>query len=244
MNVSSEYQAKYHYIGNVAEQYDARRMSNPKWQREQDAIANLTGKFDPGSVVLDVPLGTGRFMPIYAEMNLKVVGLDISLDMLRQADKKNGDEVRETTFVQGDSEVLPLRTDAVDYVLCARLLNWVPPSVLSRILAEFTRVARKGIVVEIRLHEEISFLRAFSNFTNDLRRQDNLSASRVRRMLRRKGSIDGYVLHEERFVQQVFAQNRLCLREVVRVDERTDYFKRDFQPYLMYFLGKGEFEKN
>lgn len=49
--------------------------------------------------------------------------------------------------IVGDGRRLPLRDDAVDLVLCAKVLHHLPGAAGLRLLAELDRVARRGVVV-------------------------------------------------------------------------------------------------
>ena len=84
------------YMGATAAGYDAKRENDPKWLLEQQLIegmlADLPGGVDgenqPRTVVLDCPVGTGRFLPFYVERGFYILGMDISRDMLSQAQAK------------------------------------------------------------------------------------------------------------------------------------------------------------
>ena len=51
------------YVGQVAQGYDAKREQSPKWQIEQRVIEDMLSDLPAESVVLDCPVGTGRFLP-------------------------------------------------------------------------------------------------------------------------------------------------------------------------------------
>src|SRR5688572_1037332 len=75
------------YYGKKAYEYDLGREDSEKWKVEYAAVKEaLTGL--SGSL-LDAPCGTGRFFPIYKELGFRVLGLDISEDMLHQAHAKD-----------------------------------------------------------------------------------------------------------------------------------------------------------
>jgi SAM-dependent methyltransferase len=71
---------KYH--GQIAKDYDAKRVSNPKWTVEQAVIEGLISELPGGSEILDCPVGTGRFLHAYIANNHRFIGMDISGDML------------------------------------------------------------------------------------------------------------------------------------------------------------------
>ncbi len=53
--------------------------------------------------------------------------------------------------MRGEAEAVPLRDGAVDYAICTRLCSWLPPRVLEKAIAELKHVARRGVVVELRV---------------------------------------------------------------------------------------------
>ena len=52
---------------------------------EHQAVAGFLSQLDPGSCVLDIPVGTGRFIPLYNNLGLRATGVDASIDMLGEA---------------------------------------------------------------------------------------------------------------------------------------------------------------
>lgn len=151
------------YKGEAAAEYEKLRQRNRKWKKETAIVQRIISGLDLGTLILDIPLGTGRFLPYYQKKGIRTIGLDISMDMLRQAKKK----MMRTGIVPviiGDARHIPMISKSVDYIICIRLLNWVPTATAKDIIREFHRVARKGIVVgfqsqrTIRITEFIRFL--------------------------------------------------------------------------------------
>jgi ubiquinone/menaquinone biosynthesis C-methylase UbiE len=75
------------YTGQVATGYDAKRTDSPKWKAEQSIIEGIIADY-AGCTLLDVPVGTGRFIPAYERHGIKWTGVDISTDMLDQSSIK------------------------------------------------------------------------------------------------------------------------------------------------------------
>jgi SAM-dependent methyltransferase len=149
------YPARSRYVGAVASGYVGRRAVTPKWTREQEVIEAVVRTLPAGSRVLDVPVGTGRFLPAYADAGHRVCGIDISADMLAQA-RAVPAALPRLALVQGEVERLPLRDRAVDWVVCVRFLNWVPAAQLDRIVRELLRVARAGVVLLVRVARSLT----------------------------------------------------------------------------------------
>ncbi len=155
---SINYPAKKNYSGNVAVTYDKKRSKRKKWKREMAVMQTLISRFKRGASIIDVPVGTGRFLPFYYDSQHRVLGIDISMDMLRQAKAKALDAAQDQpggaknkmNFAIGDAESIPLADKSVDYVICIRLLNWVTKPISKTIIKEFKRVASEGIILGFR----------------------------------------------------------------------------------------------
>lgn len=90
-----------------------------------DALAR-GGDF-PSGICLEIGSGTSEFTPILADAFGRVIALDISMAMLRQADPPPGARVR------ADAARLPLADQAVVAVACVDTLLF--PAEISRVLA-------------------------------------------------------------------------------------------------------------
>ena len=125
------------YTGATATGYEARRTSTAKWLSEQIAVAELLRVVPSGATVLDIPVGTGRFLELYQERGLKVAGRDISPDMLRAArNKLNEVGGLDCSLELADIRTIPDADDQYDCVLSIRFLNWVDSRGLEEVLRE------------------------------------------------------------------------------------------------------------
>lgn len=146
------YKAKSRYRNEIASTYFEQRVLEPQWQVEQRSIEALIVKYaKKNDSILDAPLGTGRFLPLYIEMGLTIYGLDISEDMLEEARRLTQGQDVSPHLIIGDVEKIPLADDSVDHVVCIRFMNWIPIDVISRVLTEFVRVSQGAIIVQIRV---------------------------------------------------------------------------------------------
>lgn len=140
------------YTGSVATGYDAKRVESPKWAAEQAIIEGIIDSFPKGSFVLDVPVGTGRFVPAYERNDHKWVGVDLSNDMLAEASAKvtkpefakllSGDVTRLDEFAS---------EGAVDLVVMCRLTRWLSQVQRMVALKQLQRVARQKIAFTARI---------------------------------------------------------------------------------------------
>lgn len=147
---------KYH--GAIAEGYDAKRVESPKWTAEQSIIQDMLMDLLPGATVLDIPIGTGRFLPFYVQRGLNVLGADISDDMLRQAAAKAGPLIRQNPAYGAriklgirDVRDLKLPEKSVEAAVMCRLTRWLSPEDCQQAIRELTRVAHRRVVFTARI---------------------------------------------------------------------------------------------
>src|SRR3989442_1673113 len=77
---------------DVAEAYDRQRFHSPRGRYNNWRLRRLLNKvlegLSPGSVVLDIPCGTGRIDNWLLNASLRVIAADISMEMLAVARQK------------------------------------------------------------------------------------------------------------------------------------------------------------
>lgn len=106
------------YHGATAQNYDASRKIKPKWINEINAVRDF---LDAGPV-LDMPVGTGRFVALYRDKGLDFTGVDISDDMLSIAlQKYPGMDARKGSAFDATFEDQSFAT-----VVCIRFMEWLP----------------------------------------------------------------------------------------------------------------------
>src|SRR5437899_5461628 len=76
------------YLGTAAKTYDDERAKLEKWASEQRIVEDLLATLPAGSSVVDIPIGTGRFVDAYHRLHLTPTGMDISPDMIEIAARK------------------------------------------------------------------------------------------------------------------------------------------------------------
>lgn len=225
----SDFPARDRYRGEVAQRYDDDRSGAEKWQLEQRVMSRLIAELPGGASVLDVPLGTGRYLEYYARNQLRIIGLDVSHDMLRQA-KRTGVAL---DALRGDVMAIPLRTSSVDYVVSTRLMNWLPAPAMATALAEMSRVSKRGVLLGIRESEPFT-PRHFSPALSVVRKNPVGAAKRLVRSLRGTG----ITIHPAEVVQRAIATTGLTIKSVEVIDEDSAYMRRIFRytPLRTYVL--------
>lgn len=144
-------QTRNRYRGRKAETYEAVRRKQERWDLENRIVERYME--GAGGPVLDVPVGTGRFLDLYEKLGHRVWGVDSSQEMLALARKKRG--AKNAVLVKGDASSMPEFIDRqFGTVVCVRFLDLIPEADMLRVLGELCRVARSRIVLTIRLGAE------------------------------------------------------------------------------------------
>lgn len=103
-----------------------------------------------GSLVLDVPCGTGRFTDWLCGRGYRVVGVDISTEMIDVAREKQAGALG---YVTADVLHLPYADKSVDATLTVRFFHLVPSWMRVDVYQELARVTRKRVVIGINCNK-------------------------------------------------------------------------------------------
>lgn len=105
-----------------------------------------------GATLLDVPVGTGRFTNFLVEEGYRVVGADISPEMIAEAKRKvAGTPENLLGFPVCSVEALPFRDKSVDCTLTVRFMHLVPLEMWPAIFRELARVAKTRVVLCVNI---------------------------------------------------------------------------------------------
>jgi ubiquinone/menaquinone biosynthesis C-methylase UbiE len=136
----------------VASSYDAARFTS--WSgrkghaRERSSFVRALARAQGVRTALDVPCGTGRMTSVLLERGLSTVGLDISLQMIAQAERKVRGQGTARGLVRGSILQMPFRARAFDVVTCVRLFGHFAAGPRVAMLREMARVSREYVVVQ------------------------------------------------------------------------------------------------
>ncbi len=208
------------YLGQTARRYDAERDRTPKWDREQAELDAIFGRLPHGSTAVDIPVGTGRCLELYAKHGLRVTGLDISPDMLAESRAKADSLGLAIELASGDIRKIDAKDGAFDTSICIRFLNWIEIPGVEAAMAELVRVARTDLVLAIRHYVPLSELTPSVTSAKRVVRQ---LAKRVRKRIEKPG----LVIHEKTSVLAVFKKFRLEVLTAGCIQNRgdgTDYY--------------------
>ena len=122
-------------------------------RKEKEAWKSLLRKKIGGDTgeILDIGAGTGFLSIMLAELGYRVVGIDISEEMMERAKKKAVDRGVEAEFKLGDAENLSFETGSFDAIV-NRAVLWTLPNP-EKALAEWKRVLKPGGRLCFFLHE-------------------------------------------------------------------------------------------
>jgi len=208
------------YTGPRAQRYDEERVGSEKWNLEQTVVESMLGRLSRGATVLDVPVGTGRFIEFYKRFQLRVTGVDASLDMLAEADRKAKALDFQLAVVHGTIFDLAFDGDSFDAVVCVRFLNWLDEPDFAAAVGELARVTCEHLILGVRhvvplmemaLHTPAGWVRFGRQCITRLRGK----------------RLSSITLHRRELVQSVFERFHLEVAEACRVEARydgTDYF--------------------
>ena len=116
---------------------------------EQQRLADLMGLVpgDAGSA-LDVGARDGHISTLLADRSLRVTALD--LEKPKTADSR-------IHCVKGDITALELANSSFDLVLCAEVLEHIPPLLLKRSCSELERVSKRYLIIGVPYRQDIRF---------------------------------------------------------------------------------------
>lgn len=138
------------YYGRVAEIYNKKRNRQKWWHVEHEEMRQLLAKLPKKLKVVDIPFGTGRFVPLYHERDFKISGLEISPHMVEAAKADLGDQFDGCDVRIGSSTDIPFDDKAFDLVVSTRFLsNIITYEDARTTLAEFSRVTKKYGIIQL-----------------------------------------------------------------------------------------------
>lgn len=141
---------KYH--GRKAETYDAIRVKQERWHLENAIVSRyLVNAKGP---LLDVPVGTGRYLPLYAQLRIKnVTGIDSSESMVKLAKRKNS-KCKANLLVGSAYDLGVVTSKTFKTAVVVRFLDLIPWESVHRAMTQLSGVVNEQIVLTIRLGEK------------------------------------------------------------------------------------------
>lgn len=214
-------QLAQHYVGQKASGYDSERAKLEKWAAEQRIVEDLLRTLPSGASVIDVPVGTGRFIEAYHRLHLAATGIDISPDMMSIAASKARKAGLNMPLLIADIRQIAAPDGAFDAAVCICFLNWVDIRGARQAFRELTRVTRRFLIVSIRHYRPVSKLH--------LATQKGFWQGVLQIGARLYKTLDrgGLHVHKKADIDSMFHENGLEIKKRVRVVPTkygTDYF--------------------
>jgi ubiquinone/menaquinone biosynthesis C-methylase UbiE len=146
------------YYDGTAKKYERKRLKQDWWHVEQKEMQSLLAGLPDNLTVVDIPFGTGRFVPYYVEKGYKIAGLDASGDMISTAKSILGDAFKGVDARVGDAAALPFGNEEFDLLVSTRFLrDIVTYSVAKDVLKEFSRITKKYAIIQLGQNFESGF---------------------------------------------------------------------------------------
>lgn len=141
------------YRGKMASGYDKKRHTQKRWHEENRIVEEMLRAVSNPGLLLDCPVGTGRFLSLYDKMSIRGVGIDSSEEMLELARRKLTRKQRDWFELhQGSADNLgDLKFNTC---VAVRFFNLVEPEALRKCFAEISRVTTQHMICTVRLGPE------------------------------------------------------------------------------------------
>lgn len=159
------------YTRQVVEQYEALRQNDRYWAWENKVVDHCLGAFQVGDRITDCPVGTGRFMDIYARHGLRLLGIDISPDMLEEARTKvdAAGMVGRVELIQADASSFRQLQRPTNALICFRLLHLISDSNLDGVVQGLAALPSQTIFLQVFTVKDYKFERVAARVLNALR---------------------------------------------------------------------------
>ena len=153
--------SKY-YDQKQAEDYEERR-NNPTWHAESDVfneiIDRIVSKNNNSLKVLDVGVGTGRWIPNLYNVSSEYIGTDISKNMLDQAKLKLNrcpkKFIESAKLIESSVEQLPLNVSGkFNLIIMTRFLSHFSISEIKNIMNIIRNYSNGDLVVSFRVADK------------------------------------------------------------------------------------------
>ncbi len=209
------------YIGDKVNNYDKRRRNTVQWKLEQKKIEKILEKIRNNKnghlKVLDIPVGTGRFFKSYKKLGFKVTGVDISQDMIKQAEDRSKELNLNAKFEKGNIFSIPHENNSFDLSVCTRFMNHIDFDNFRKALKEIKRVSKSYIIIDLKIWKP------YNIFTYLLK-----CYNKIREIINLEKNFDH--LHRESQVKECFSDNSLSIQET----KKLEYGNLSFDHFIFH----------
>lgn len=132
-------------------------MGRYRLSQERRVIAWAVSRVEPGAAILDCPCGTGRIWWQLERQQAQVSGCDVSPGMLRHARERSEGGGGRIPVVEADAVSLPFDDASFDWIFSFALTKHLDRPTQYKVLAEFGRVARVGVICTFGLLNHLTY---------------------------------------------------------------------------------------
>ncbi len=169
------------YYGKTARNYEVIRSKQGWWAVEQREMKSLLELLPEGLSVVDIPFGTGRFVPYYIERGFETNGLDSSDAMIDQAREILGSQMEGVNVRRGFSTELPFENNQFDLLVSTRFLrDIITFADVKTTMAEFARVTKQYAILQLG----VKLVEPFEPPAEDQKMGSNLSEAQLEEFLK------------------------------------------------------------
>ena len=167
----------------IAQTYNNRYKEN-YLSNIEDLLKQLIRK-NKYKIILEAGCGTGKWIKSLEDLNLKVIGLDYSLEMLKSFDKEDSN----AKIINADACSIPIECNSVDLIFCVNAIHHFPDK--HKFIVECKRVLKQNgmiavIGVDPQIDKEWYVYDYFENvYQNDLMRF--ISVDSIKKLLNKEG---------------------------------------------------------
>jgi len=137
------------YTGTVASTYNRSRSGSERWRKEHAEVRSMLQEYS-GATVLDLPVGTGRFVSLYQELRCNYIGVDISDDMLREASAEAARVGHQPDkLVASDAVTMDPADFAADVAVAVRFFNWLSAEAAAKAFANIAASSRQALILSL-----------------------------------------------------------------------------------------------
>jgi ubiquinone/menaquinone biosynthesis C-methylase UbiE len=212
-----------YYQGSIVSGYEARRATQASWHEENRVFDTYLEQLDlpSGAPVLDIPIGTGRFLESFTRRGFHVIGRDISADMVATSKQRaTAIGLADADIAVGDSTNIALADNSVTLVVSVRFLVHLELPVIDQILSELARVSSGHVITHVRI--------ASPGTLNAIKRAIDCTLRKLRRVSAKKVSNKAATIHRHEDVLALFTKHGL---QVLR-DEITNKPKKGHESHF------------
>lgn len=204
-------------------------------------IPKLINKYSIGRKTLDYGCGSGHSTAFLKELGLDATGVDISVDMLKEAKLLNPS----ISFELIKSGQLPYENNCFDIVFSSFVLFEIPTKAeLTTVIKEIYRTLRKGgIFIGVTGSSEL-YSHDWLSLNVDYEQNRNLKSGDVAKVLLKEANLIVYDYYwTDMDYREIFSKTKFNLLEThLPLGEKRDGYQwRDeslYPPYIVYVLQK------